>query len=111
VHRDAPIRPLAAPDEVTVLRHNLRLKLEQAQLALLRGDGRVWSDALADAARWVRSGFDGEAARTRAFADALARLAAARVALQIPDVSEPAAVLEALRGRAAPAGPAGDDGT
>lgn len=111
VHRDAPIRPLAAPDEVTLLRHNLRLKLEQAQLALLRGDGTVWSDALADAARWVRSGFDGEAAQTRAFADALARLAAARVALQIPDVSEPAAVLEALRGRGAPAGRAGDDGT
>lgn len=111
VHRDEPIRPLAAPDEVTLLRHNLRLKLEAAQLALLRGDGTVWSDALEDAARWVRSGFDGEAAQTRAFADALARLGALRVDLQIPDVSEPAAVLERLRGRAAPAGGAGDDGT
>ncbi|MEE4361313.1 MAG: uroporphyrinogen-III C-methyltransferase [Pseudomonadales bacterium] len=99
IHRPAPVLPLVAPSEINLLRHNLRLKLEQAQLALLRGDQAVWQDALGDAATWVETYFDPDAPGTRSLREALLGLAAVRVDVEIPDISEPAIVLERLRGR------------
>lgn len=99
VHRPDPVRPLMAPDEAVYLRHNLQLKLEQAQLALLRGDQAVWASTLAEALGWVQTWFDPRDPEAAALARALTRLADERIDVVAPDVSAPLSELLRLRGR------------
>ena len=100
--RRQPIRPLLAPDEAVYLRHNLLLQLEQAQLALLRGDAVVWVATLAEARGWVQAHFDGDDPEAVALAGALTRLLGERIAVPAPDISRPLAALQRLRGRGIP---------
>lgn len=99
VHRGARVQPLMAPDEAVYLHHNLQLKLEQAQLALLRGDQAVWKDALHEARGWVQTYFDARDPQTDALDRALGRLEAERIDVEPPDISAPLTELLRLRGR------------
>jgi uroporphyrin-3 C-methyltransferase len=99
VHRPDPVRPLMAPDEAVYLRHNLQLKLEQAQLALLRGDQPVWRSTLEEALGWVQTYFDPRDPEAAALALALARISEERIDVAAPDVSAPLVTLLRLRGR------------
>lgn len=47
------INAILPPAEQVYLRQNLRLMLEQAQAALLRGEGEVYKDSLVKAQNWV----------------------------------------------------------
>jgi uroporphyrin-3 C-methyltransferase len=89
-----------APDQAFHLRHNLLLLLEQAQLALLRGDPAVWEDTLDEARHWVGEYFDPADAEIAALGRALERLGRERVAAEAPDISAPLNELQRLRGRA-----------
>ncbi|MDZ7825520.1 MAG: uroporphyrinogen-III C-methyltransferase [Gammaproteobacteria bacterium] len=100
VHRPEPVTPLMAPDQAFHLRHNLLLLLEQAQLALLRGDATVWEDTLDEAQRWIGEYFDPTVSGIDALAGALERLGQERVAASAPDISAPLNELRRLRGRA-----------
>lgn len=100
VHRPEPVTPLMAPDRAFHLRHNLLLLLEQAQLALLRGDAAVWEDTLGEAQRWIREHFDPSDPEIEALARALERLGGERVEASAPDISTPHDELMRLRGRA-----------
>lgn len=100
VHRPAPVRTLVAPGDVAFVRHTLLLKIEQAQLALLRKDAEVWRLALAEARRWTEDYFDVEDGSVRGLLSALARLEGERVAVRAPDLSAPHNALMRLRGRA-----------
>lgn len=100
VHRPSPVRTLSEPGEADFVRHNLALKLEQAQLALLRKDAEVWRLALEDAARWTRDYFDLEDPAVQGILGEFERLTAERVEVAAPDLSAPHAELLRLRGRA-----------
>ena len=43
---DQPIKPLLGPDQEQFVRHNLRMRLVQAQLALLRGEQSIYRAGL-----------------------------------------------------------------
>jgi uroporphyrin-3 C-methyltransferase len=100
VHRPSPVRTLSEPGEADFVRHNLALKLEQAQLALLRKDAEVWRIALEDAARWTRDYFDLEDPAVEAILRDFERLTDERVAVPAPDLSAPHDELMRLRSRA-----------
>lgn len=100
IHRPSPVRTLSEPGEADFVRHNLALKIEQAQLALLRKDAEVWRLALEDAARWTRDYFDLESTSVRAVLADLERLTEERVEVPAPDLSAPHEELLRLRSRA-----------
>jgi uroporphyrin-3 C-methyltransferase len=100
VHRPAPVRALTSPEETAFLRHNLALKLEQAQLALLRKDATVWRRSLLEARGWMRDHFDLATPEAAALVAALERLEAEAVDVRAPDISAPHSELLRLRGRA-----------
>jgi uroporphyrin-3 C-methyltransferase len=72
VHRDQQTATvLLTLDEERLLRENLRLQLQVAQLAAVRAEQALYSDAIALVAEWLRDYYDRE---TAAVGDALAAL-------------------------------------
>lgn len=92
MHRGERFRPLLTPDESFWWHHNLRLKLAQAQLALLRGDQTLWNASLAAAADLAeaREGAAAAAVSLRALAERPVKGVA-------PDISEPLRRLESVQ--------------
>ncbi len=93
-HRGEQLQPLWTPDASFWRHHNIRLRLSQAQLALLRGEQEVWGGSLAGAAAWIR-----EFPEAAALADDVAALAQRPVRVSAPDISEPLRRLDAVRSR------------
>ena len=91
---DAQIRPLMAPDEAVYLELNLRLMLEQAQLAVLKRDEAVFTSSLGNAGQWVGDHLDATDPRVQTLSNALAELRLVQLNRALPDIS---ASLEALR--------------
>lgn len=93
-HRGEQVRPLLTPEASFWRHHNIRLRLNQAQLALLRGQQEVWSGSLGGAAGWIREFPD-----AAELADEVAALAQQPVRVTAPDISEPLRRLDAVRTR------------
>lgn len=81
------IAPILPPKEEYYLRQNLVLKLQMAQLAVLRADQVVYDQALREVTDWVERYFDGDAAATLAMQAAVSQLQAVRVETPLPDIS------------------------
>lgn len=84
---DIEVKPILPPAEAHYLRQNLILKLQIAQMALLEGNGEVYSVALTEAAHWVSDSFDEDDARTLAMGETLDRLSVVPIAVVLPDIS------------------------
>lgn len=84
---DEHIRPILPPGEEYYLRQNLVLKLQMAQLALLRSDQAVYVDSLNGAQSWIVQYFDPDDPVTTAMLKSLAELGAIDVSKKMPDVS------------------------
>ncbi len=84
---NAQARPLMPPQERYFLTQNLRLQLEAARIALLRGQPEVYRRSLAEARQWVGEYFAPDAAPTRSMLQALEQLAKADIHPQLPDIS------------------------
>ena len=91
---DAEIGPPLAPDAARYLDLNLRLMLEQAQLAALKQDQAVFATSLDSARQWVGDHFDGADLGVQAVSNALAELRRTDLKVALPDIS---ASLEELR--------------
>jgi uroporphyrin-III C-methyltransferase len=52
------VNAILPPTEQVYLRQNLRLMMEQAQAALLRGEGDVYKDALVKARNWINQYYE-----------------------------------------------------
>lgn len=90
------VRPLLAPEEEAFLELNLRLMLEQAQLAALRREQVVYEQSLQTAADWISSYFDVERpgiARSLAELEALSNV---KLDEPLPDISGSLSALQAL---------------
>lgn len=82
------IEPILPPSEEYYLRQNLMLKLELAQLALLRGQQPLYADSLADAQSWIVERFDPADPTTTAVLTGLMELQMVNVEASVPDLSE-----------------------
>lgn len=91
---DAEIRRPLAPDEARYLELNLRLMLEQAQLAALKRDQAVFASSLDSARQWVDEHLDAANPGVQAVSNALAELRQADLQVALPDIS---ASLQELR--------------
>lgn len=91
---DRPVEPMLAPALEYFLYQNLRLQLDAARLALLRGEAPLYQESLRSARDWAATYFDQEHASTRATVAELDRLLAVEIAPPLPDVG---AALRALR--------------
>ncbi|WP_281646410.1 uroporphyrinogen-III C-methyltransferase [Parendozoicomonas sp. Alg238-R29] len=81
------VAPLLAPEQEVYLRQNLRLMLEQAQVALLQGRTVVYQASLAKTKSWLDEWFLNESVEMKALDEALTRLAGTPVEQQIPEIS------------------------
>lgn len=96
-HHDEPIQPLLAPEQRFFLTQNLQLQLEQARLALLNGQTRVYRERLQQARQWIEDYFDGEDTATRQSLEQLAALARQEIHPELPDISGTHQALERFR--------------
>jgi len=55
---DKPVEPLLPPDEKQYLLNNLKLKLEQARIALVQRQSQLFHNHLLDIEQWVNQYFD-----------------------------------------------------
>lgn len=86
--------PMLAPEQRYFLHQNLALKLQEARLALLRGEGELYRTALRSARTWLQEHFDTSAAETVNAINTLTRLERAELAPDLPDISGSLLALE-----------------
>ncbi len=81
------LQPLLAPDEVRYLELNLRLALEQAQLATLKRQQEVFEQSLLNVRRWLVAHSDATDARTQALLESIDELMVLELARPMPEIS------------------------
>jgi uroporphyrin-3 C-methyltransferase len=81
-----PIEPLLPPKEAWFLQQNLRLKLEQARLSLLRRDTRQFRQYVGEANSWIESFFDADSPAVRNASVTLRALIRVKLQPRTPDV-------------------------
>lgn len=97
---DEPVKPLLSPDQSAYARLNLQLMLEEAEMAVLRGNQPLFERALAKARNTVDNWYDNTNPRVSALSETLAELATRNVDPKLPDISQSLALLkERLAGR------------
>ncbi len=103
----APALP-QGPEDSYAVRQNLRLQLDSARFALLRGDRDLYDSSLDTARSWINAFFKAEAPETRLYLDDIAELRAAAIHPRFPDLGP---TLELLRAGLDEATQAGGDGS
>ena len=86
--RENAVEPLLAPAEAAYVRQNLRLMLEQSQLALLEGDSETWKASLERAQIWANRYFMADDAPTQGLIATLGPLASTEIAPELPAIGE-----------------------
>ena len=85
--RDAPMQALMDPQWEGLVRQNLRMLLEQAQVALLSSNQALYEASLERASHWVAEFFESDEAAARAMDREIGQLAGLQVAVTLPDIS------------------------
>lgn len=97
---DEPVKPLLSPDQSAYARLNLQLMLEEAEMAVLRGNQPLFERALAKARNTIDSWYDASNPRVLALSETLTDLASRNVDPTLPDISQSLDLLkERLAGR------------
>ena len=91
------VKPLLAPKEAVYLELNLRLMLEQAQLAALKRDQVVFDASLGSAQEWLRSYLALDDPDVQETFEDLAHLRQVQVDVPLPDLSASLNALIELR--------------
>lgn len=93
---DQKIQPMLPPEQSYFLGQNLRLRLETARLALLRGDTAVYQENLKTAAAWISEYYDSSDAAVKYNRDTLTRLAQINIAPALPEIGTSLRTLERI---------------
>lgn len=93
---DQKIQPLLPPEQRYFLEQNLRLRLEMARLALLRGEAELYQENLTTAAAWLADYYDSEDGAVRQSRDAIAALTKLNIAPALPEIGESLRTLERI---------------
>ena len=103
--RDVPMQALMDPQWEGLVRQNLRMLLEQAQVALLSGNQTLYSESLERAQHWLAQFQDSDEAAAAAMDRELRQMAGFTVAVQLPDISRSLQTLDdAIERRLQPGG-------
>lgn len=94
--REVPIEALVDPQWEALLRQNLIMLLQQAQVALLSGNQPLYHASLQRARRWLGEYYVAEEEATAAAAEELADLAAQTIGVELPDISRSVRELDAV---------------
>lgn len=98
-HLGQKVQPLLPPEERYFLAQNLRLRLENARLALLRGEAALYQENLQVAAQWLDDYFDSDDAAVRSHLVTLQRLAGVNIAPPLPEIGDALRALDKIRAR------------
>ncbi len=85
--RDVPMEALMDPQWEGLVRQNLRMLLEQAQVAVLSGNAVLYRESLERARHWVSQFDESDPSRASAMIREINQLASARVTVDMPDLS------------------------
>jgi uroporphyrin-3 C-methyltransferase len=97
---DEPVKPLLSPEQSAYARLNLQLMLEEAELAVLRGNQELYSRALTKASNAINNWYDSSNTRIIALSRTLDELSEKNVDPDLPDISRSLELLKArLAGR------------
>ena len=94
--RDVPMQALMDPQWEGLVRQNLRMLLEQAQVSLLSGNETLYRESLERAQHWVGEFFESDEAAARAMAREITQLTDVDVATSLPDISNSVQALDAV---------------
>jgi uroporphyrin-3 C-methyltransferase len=94
--RDEPVQALMDPQWEGLVRQNLRMLLEQAQVALLSGNQQLYRQSLERADHWVAEFSQSDETAARAMSAEIARLEDMPVAAPLPDISRSVLALDAV---------------
>lgn len=93
--RDVPIDALMDPQWEGLVRQNLRMLLEQAQVALLSGNELLFRESLERARHWLSEFFVSDEAAAKALAEEISVLQESTIAVAMPDISRSLAAVDA----------------
>ncbi|RLQ20982.1 uroporphyrinogen III [Seongchinamella sediminis] len=85
--RDVPMHALMDPQWEGLVRQNLRMLLEQAQVALLSGNQTLYVESLQRSQHWVAQFFDTDEVAARAMSREIDQLESRTVQVVMPDLS------------------------
>jgi uroporphyrin-3 C-methyltransferase len=94
---DIEIKPLPTPEQTTVLRQNILLQLQTAQLALLRGEQRVFQSSIEQAQAWIENYFNLNLSDTRQLVEQLRQLHDIPISATLPQLTETLLALDELQ--------------
>ena len=97
--REMPFEALVDPQWEALLRQNLVMLLQQAQVALLSGNQPLYHASLQRARHWLVEYYLAEEAAAAALARELDDLAAQAIAVELPDISRSLRELDAVTGQ------------
>ncbi len=85
--RDVPMQALMDPQWESLVRQNLRMLLEQAQVALLSGNQAIYEESLERSQHWVSQFFESDEAASKAMSREIDQLATLTVQTSLPDLA------------------------
>lgn len=98
-HYDESMKPFISPQHDALLRQNILLNLQAAQLAAIQHNDAMYQSALSEVEDWVTQYFKSEPATTTAFMQQLDELLQMSVALNLPQQLESLRAIERITGR------------
>jgi uroporphyrin-3 C-methyltransferase len=103
--RDVPMQALMDPQWEGLVRQNMRMLLEQGQVALLSGNQSLYKESLQRALHWVGEFFESDESAARAMAREINQLIDLNVAATMPNISRSLRALDdAIEQRLQPGG-------
>jgi len=91
---DEPVAPLLAPEQIYYLKQNLRLMLEQTELALLDRNQQMYEHSLKKAEEWVQTYFLASRDDTALILSTLKNLKEKEINPYLPDISQSLALMK-----------------
>lgn len=86
-HRENAYQPVLAPEYEAAVRQNLRLSFEQAQMAALAGNQKLYQASLDKSRYWLETFYTLDADASQALLRSVEQLQQQQVAIQAPDIS------------------------
>lgn len=101
-HIDDTVKPFLWPEERTLMLWNIRLELEQAKLALWRGDDKVYTTSLQNTVLWIKQYFNTEEEPLRKILQDLEILSKVSLATPEPHFEEIIALIQKILEKTTP---------
>ncbi|MEM6580461.1 MAG: uroporphyrinogen-III C-methyltransferase [Pseudomonadota bacterium] len=92
--RDVPMQALMDPQWEGLVKQNLRMLFEQAQVALLSDNQELYQESLKRSQHWVAEFFESDGAAARAMSTEIGDLEKVDISVELPDISDSVKALD-----------------